>query len=46
MRVHHATSGNLEKRVLGDIRTLTVRGIRGLLRAGCDSVIASIEACR
>ncbi|HWP16743.1 MAG TPA: fatty acid desaturase, partial [Xanthobacteraceae bacterium] len=26
--VHHATSGNLDKRVLGDIRTLTVREYR------------------
>ncbi len=30
--VHHATSGNLDKRELGDIRTLTVREYRGRSR--------------
>jgi acyl-lipid omega-6 desaturase (Delta-12 desaturase) len=30
--VHHATSGNLDKRVLGDIRTLTVREYQDLSR--------------
>ena len=44
--VHHATSGNLDKRVLGDIRTLTVQRIPRLLAPGCDSAIASIAACR
>jgi acyl-lipid omega-6 desaturase (Delta-12 desaturase) len=28
--IHHATSGNLDKRILGDIRTLTVREYLGL----------------
>jgi acyl-lipid omega-6 desaturase (Delta-12 desaturase) len=30
--VHHATSGNLDKRVLGDIRTITLREYRELSR--------------
>jgi omega-6 fatty acid desaturase (delta-12 desaturase) len=30
--IHHATSGNLDKRELGDIRTLTVREYLGLSR--------------
>jgi len=30
--IHHATSGNLDKRVLGDIRTLTVREYLALSR--------------
>ena len=32
--VHHATSGNLDKRGLGDVHTLTVREYRGLPRIG------------
>jgi acyl-lipid omega-6 desaturase (Delta-12 desaturase) len=32
--LHHATSGNLDKRVLGDIRTLTVREYRECSRWG------------
>ena len=40
--VHHATSGNLDRRGMGDIDTLTVREYLGLLAlaAGCN--IASI----
>jgi omega-6 fatty acid desaturase (delta-12 desaturase) len=32
--VHHATSGNLDRRVLGDIRTLTVQEYRDCSRLG------------
>ncbi len=43
--IHHATSGNLDKRILGDIRTLTVREYLAP-RPGRSSATASIAACR
>ena len=33
--VHHATSGNLNSRGMGDVDTLTVRGIRRAVLVGC-----------
>ena len=39
--IHHATSGNLDRRGIGDVDTLTVREYRALLAAGAAEAIGS-----
>ena len=44
--LHHATSGNLDRRGFGDIDTLTVREYRALpLWAGCAIACTGIRWC-
>ena len=44
--IHHATSGNLDRRQFGDIETLTVREYQSRALAGAGRATASTAACR
>jgi omega-6 fatty acid desaturase (delta-12 desaturase) len=44
--IQHATSGNLERRGIGDIKTLIAAGFRALIRMGTGSGATSPGARR